>query len=266
MSAFKPTLPVHASPARPAMTPMSVQNPTAAALAAAAAASAPAWSAARSSPHVSEHLPASMAVASHTPLVGSHGSHVEAMQEDSDAGTEDGDTAPLRHGMHAEWLALVEYAKSTLPVAFRSDGPQLAFVFDEPPSPNGADGNDPDGPAKRKRVMVDGYEMEEDGEDGMNVSSYHRKCMPLDCVAVGCSAVDGQLQVICACFLPCSRMHAPCLINWRSMTTLLESTARSCSTLNSRQRAESIVCIQPALHVTAVQEASLGSESDTASS
>lgn len=95
------------------------------------------------------------------------------MQEDSDAGTEDGDTAPLRHGMHAEWLALVEYAKSTLPVAFRSDGPQLAFVFDEPPSPNGADGNDPDGPAKRKRVMVDGYEMEEDGEDGMNVSSYH---------------------------------------------------------------------------------------------
>ena len=175
MSAFQATLPVQASPAIPAMTPMSIQTPTAAALAAAAASSAPAmsaaWSAARSSPHIPDHLPASMTGAGQTPDIGYfHGSRVEAMHEDSDAGTEDMDTAPLSRGSHAEWRDLVEHAKLTLPVAYRSDGPQLAFVFDEPPSPDGADGNDPDGPAKRKRVMVDGYEMEDDGEDGMNVS------------------------------------------------------------------------------------------------
>ncbi|KAL3160989.1 hypothetical protein ABBQ38_009378 [Trebouxia sp. C0009 RCD-2024] len=191
MSAFQPSLPVKASPARPAMTPMSVQAPTIAALAAAAAASAPAWSAARSSPHVSEHLPATLVGASHTPFVGTHGSQVEVMQEESDAGTEDGDTAPLRHGMHAEWRALVEYAKSTLPVAFRSDGPQLAFVFDELPSPSGADGNDPDGPAKRKRVMVDGYEMEEDGEDGMN---FKKARLDLDQIRRPPSAGEGTAR------------------------------------------------------------------------
>ena len=174
-SAFQPNLPVQASPAIPAMTPMSAQTPSAAAVAAAAASSAPAmpatWSAARSSPYVSAQLPASMTNASPTRDAGYfQSSQVQASHEDSDAGTEDMDTAPLSRGSHAEWRALVEHAKSTLPVAFRSDGPQLAFIFDEPPSPDGADDNDPDGPAKRKRVMVDGYEMEDDGEDGMNVS------------------------------------------------------------------------------------------------
>ena len=91
------------------------------------------------------------------------------MHDDSDEGTEDFDTAPLSHGIHAEWRELVEYAKATLPVPFRTDGPQLAYVFDDPPSPDGNDGNDADAPAKRKRVLVDGYEMEDDGEDGMNV-------------------------------------------------------------------------------------------------
>ena len=100
-----------------------------------------------------------------------HDSHTEAMHEESDAGTEEFDTAPLTHGMHAEWRELVEYSKPSLPVLFRPDGPQLAFVFDDPPSPDGADGTDADAPIKRKRVMVDGYEMEEDGEDGMNVST-----------------------------------------------------------------------------------------------
>ena len=154
---------------------MSIQTPSAAAVAAAAASSAPAmsaaWSAARSSPYVSAQLPASLTGASHTPDAGYfQGIQVQASHEDSDAGTEDMDTAPLSRGSHAEWRDLVEHAKSTLPVAFRSDGPQLAFIFDEPPSSDGADDDDPDGPAKRKRVMVDGYEMEDDGEDGMNVS------------------------------------------------------------------------------------------------
>lgn len=93
------------------------------------------------------------------------------MHEDSDAGTEDYDAAPLNYGVHAEWCELVESAKATLSVPFRPDGPQLAFVFDDPPSPDGYDADDTDAPAKRKRVMVDGYEMEEDGEDGMNVST-----------------------------------------------------------------------------------------------
>lgn len=130
-----------------------------------------AWSAARSSPHVSAQLPASLTGAGHTPDAGYfQGNQEQASHEDSDAGTEDMDTAPMSRGSHAEWRDLVEHAKLTLPVAFRCDGPQLAFVFDDPPSPDGADDNDPDGPAKRKRVMVDGYEMEDDGEDGMNVS------------------------------------------------------------------------------------------------
>ena len=172
ISAFQPSLPVSASPARLAMTPMSSLTPTPAAVAAAAAASAPAMPSARSSPYIPEHQPASIAGIGHTPDAAyMHDSHMEAMHEESDAGTEDFDTAPLSRGMHAEWRELVEYAKPSLPVPFRTDGPQLAFVFDDPPSPDGADGNDADAPAKRKRVMVDGYEMEEDGEDGMNVST-----------------------------------------------------------------------------------------------
>ena len=101
----------------------------------------------------------------------SNDSHPEAMNEDSDA-TEGFYTAPLPAGVHAEWRELVEYARSTLPVAYRSDGPQLAFVFDDPPSPDGEDRDDMDAPIKRKRVMVDGYEMEDDGEDGMNVRTH----------------------------------------------------------------------------------------------
>ena len=192
MSAFQPSMPVQASPARPVMTPMSVQTPSAAAVAAAAASSAPAmsaaWSAARSSPHVSAQLPAILTGAGHTPNAGYfQGSQVPASHEDSDAGTEDMDTAPLSHGSHAEWRDLIEHAKSTLPMAFRSDGPQLAFIFDDPPSPDGADDIDPDGPAKRKRVMVDGYEMEDDGEDGMNVSRF-ASIMPT-AVSMNCTSL-----------------------------------------------------------------------------
>lgn len=178
MSVLHPSLPVQASPARPAMTPISVQTPTAAAVAAAAASSAPAmsavWSAARNPLHVSAQLAANLTGASQTPNVAHfYNNQLPASREESDAGTEDMDTTPLPGESHAEWQDLVEHAKSTLPVAYRSDGPQLAFIFDEPPSADGADDNDVDGPAKRKRVMVDGYEMEDDGEDGMNVSRLH---------------------------------------------------------------------------------------------
>jgi len=97
-------------------------------------------------------------------------SHPQSMHEDSDAGTEEFETAHEDRVVHAEYRELVEQAKQWLPVPYRGDGPPLAFVFDDPPSADGNDADDAGGAVKRKRVMVDGYEMEEDGEDGMNVS------------------------------------------------------------------------------------------------
>lgn len=92
------------------------------------------------------------------------------MHEDSDAGTEEFETAHEDRVVHAEHRELVEQAKQWLPVPYRGDGPPLAFVFDDPPSADGNDADDAGGAVTRKRVMVDGFEMEEDGEDGMHVS------------------------------------------------------------------------------------------------
>lgn len=83
-----------------------------------------------------------------------------------DAETDDDNV--VTEGLMSDLQQLIELAKQQLPVPYRPDGPQLALEFDKPPSPDN-DPADPDGPAKRKRVLVDGYEMEEDGEDGMNV-------------------------------------------------------------------------------------------------
>lgn len=94
------------------------------------------------------------------------------MHEDSDTASEGNRSASAASGIHAEYLELVQQAKGFLPVVFRPDGPPLAFVFDDPPLPEGQGGDDADAPFKRKRVMVDGYEMEDDGEDGMNVSQH----------------------------------------------------------------------------------------------
>lgn len=91
---------------------------------------------------------------------------LESMHSDLDAETDDDNV--VTEGLRSDLQQLIELAKQTLPVPYRTDGPQLALEFDNPPSPDN-DLADPDGPAKRKRVLVDGYEMEEDGEDGMNV-------------------------------------------------------------------------------------------------
>ena len=93
-------------------------------------------------------------------------SQVDSMHSDMDADTDDNDVAT--EGLRSDLRQLIELAKQRLPVPYRPDGPQLAVEFDQPPSPDN-EAADPDGPAKRKRVLVDGYEMEEDGEDGMNV-------------------------------------------------------------------------------------------------
>ena len=93
-------------------------------------------------------------------------SQISSMHSDMDPDTDDNDVAS--EGLRPDLRHLIELAKQRLPVPYRPDGPQLALAFDNPPSPDN-DTADPDGPAKRKRVLVDGYEMEEDGEDGMNV-------------------------------------------------------------------------------------------------
>ena len=84
-----------------------------------------------------------------------------------DYATDDNEVAYER--LRPDLRQLIELAKQSLPVPYRPDGPQLAVDFDDPPLGDSQQA-DPDGPAKRKRVLVDGYEMEEDGEDGMNVS------------------------------------------------------------------------------------------------
>lgn len=152
----RPSLPVQSNPMRPTLTPTPTQAPN---VAAATMSAIPPVS--HVSPHVSQHPYALPAAAFSPDVVYHRSSTAEPMQEDSD-------TAPDNSAVHAEWQELVEHARSTLPVAYRSDGPQLAFIFDDPPSPDGQGAEDADAPIKRKRVMVDGYEMEDDGEDGMN--------------------------------------------------------------------------------------------------
>lgn len=217
VSSFQPSLPVQPSPIRPALTPMPSQTVTPAAAPSSAAAMPPSWLAAHSSPYVSDiHRPSP--AAGHTPEADyGNDSHPEPMREDSDAGTEDFEIAPLNHGAHADWRELVEYAKSTLPVAYREDGPHLAFVFDDPPSPDGNDGDDADAPVKRKRVMVDGYEMEEDGEDGINVSfwslnqisSTHKRSLAFAAFLFPQHHVHkphGKILLLASC---CSATHKP---------------------------------------------------------
>ena len=170
VSSFQPSVSVQPSPARPALIHMPSHLSTPAAAPSSAAAMPSTWLAAQSSPHVSEAHHPSPAVG-HTPEADyTNDSRPEPMHEDSDAGTDDFEAAPGSYGAYADWRELVECAKSALPVIYREDGPHLSFVFDDPPSPDGNDEDDPDAPVKRKRVMVDGYEMEDDGEDGMNVS------------------------------------------------------------------------------------------------
>lgn len=91
-------------------------------------------------------------------------SQSDTMQDDY--ATDDNEVAYER--LRPDLRQLIELAKRSLLVPYRPDGPQLAVDFDDPPLGDGQQ-TDPDGPAKRKRVLVDGYEMEEDGEDGMNV-------------------------------------------------------------------------------------------------
>ncbi len=166
VSNFQPSLPVQPSPVRP----IASQTFTPAAAPSSAAATPVSWLAARNSPIVSEaHLP-SPAARPASEAAYANDSHPQSMNEDSDAGTEEFETAPEDRVVHAEYRELVEQAKQWLPVSYRGDGPPLAFVFDETPSADGNDADDAGGAVKRKRVMVDGYEMEEDGEDGMNVS------------------------------------------------------------------------------------------------
>ena len=166
VSNFQPSFPVQPSPVRP----IASQTFTPAAAPSSAAATPASWLAARSSPIVSEaHLP-SPAARPAPEAAYANDSHPQSMHEDSDAGTEEFETAHEDRVVHAEYRELVEQAKQWLPVPYRGDGPPLAFVFDDPPSADGNDADDAGGAVKRKRVMVDGYEMEEDGEDGMNVS------------------------------------------------------------------------------------------------
>eukprot|EP00798_Chlamydomonas_sp_ICE-L_P008199 gene8199-1461_t len=64
------------------------------------------------------------------------------------------ETVPLE--LTEEQLELLEMAKSTLEVTFRSDGPALALYFDSVPTSKGA------APPKRKRsALYDEYEVEE---------------------------------------------------------------------------------------------------------
>lgn len=165
VSNFQPSLPVQPSPSRP----IASQAFTLAATPSSAAATPASWLAAQNSPIVSEaHLP-SPAVRPASEAAYANDSHPQSMHEDSDAGTEEFETAHEDRVVHAEYRELVEQAKQWLPVPYRGDGPPLAFVFDDPPSTDGNDdADDAGGAVKRKRVMVDGYEMEEDGEDGMN--------------------------------------------------------------------------------------------------
>ncbi|KAA6429324.1 MAG: hypothetical protein FRX49_00719, partial [Trebouxia sp. A1-2] len=164
VSNFQPSLPVQPSPVRP----IASQTLTPAAAPSSATATPASWLAARSSPIVSEaHLP-SPAARPASEAAYANDSHPQSMHEDSDAGTEEFETAHEDRVVHAEHRELVEQAKQWLPVPYRGDGPPLAFVFDDPPSADGNDADDAGGAVTRKRVMVDGFEMEEDGEDGMH--------------------------------------------------------------------------------------------------
>ncbi|KAL0041481.1 hypothetical protein WJX79_004991 [Trebouxia sp. C0005] len=132
VSNFQPSLPVQPSPVRP----IASQTLTPAAAPSSATATPASWLAARSSPIVSEaHLP-SPAARPASEAAYANDSHPQSMHEDSDAGTEEFETAHEDRVVHAEH--------------------------------HGNDADDAGGAVTRKRVMVDGFEMEEDGEDGMH--------------------------------------------------------------------------------------------------
>ena len=149
------------------------------------------------------------------------------MHEDSDAGTDDFETALVDRVAHAEHRELVEQAKQWLPIPYRTDGPPLAFVFDDPPSPDGDDGDNADAPVKRKRVMVDGYEMEEDGEDGMNVSFLLIKLCWLHTLAY-CDS-NCLVEHLIILFAHLSTLHAGTL--YSQLSFLCENCSVACPTL-----------------------------------